>query len=119
MRDLLTIAGNTAGCGPSLQRLMAEVATCRRGWVARGAALTQGTVLLMAAVVLAADITVWTMRQDALEATQANTENLATVSSSMPQQAFTGLYAPIDLPQHESLMLLHRDGMVLVVMAAA
>jgi diguanylate cyclase (GGDEF)-like protein len=43
-----------------------------------------------------------------------NNAFLGIVLASMPLQVFTGLYASIDPRQHESLMLLRRDGTVLV-----
>ena len=55
------------------------VARHRQGRVSRGAALTQGAILLILAAVLAIGVTVWHMRQDALDTALANTENLATV----------------------------------------
>jgi len=50
-----------------------------RDRVSRATALTHGAVVLIAAAVLAVGITVWHMRQDALDAAQANTDNLATI----------------------------------------
>ncbi len=50
-----------------------------RDRVSRATALTHGAVVMIAAAVLAVGITVWHMRQDALDAALANTENLATV----------------------------------------
>jgi len=63
----------------TLQGMMDRVAHHLRGRVSHGAALTYGAVLLIAAAVLAIGITVWHMRQDALDTALANTENLATV----------------------------------------
>ena len=50
-----------------------------RGRINRGAALTQGAVLLIVAAVLAIGMTVWRMRQDALNAARSTTGNLAIV----------------------------------------
>jgi diguanylate cyclase (GGDEF)-like protein len=50
-----------------------------RGQISRGAALTYGAVLLIVAAVLAIGITVWDMRQDALDAALSTAENLAIV----------------------------------------
>ena len=50
-----------------------------RGRINRGAALTQGAVLLIVAAVLAIGMTVWHMRQDALNAARSTTGNLAIV----------------------------------------
>jgi len=63
----------------ALQSMVDLLASRLRGRVSRGAALTHGAILLIAAAVLAIGITVWHMRRDALDAAQANTENLATV----------------------------------------
>ncbi len=49
------------------------------GWVSRGAALMHGAIVLIAAAVLAIAVTVWHMRQDALDTALANVANLATV----------------------------------------
>jgi diguanylate cyclase (GGDEF)-like protein len=49
------------------------------GRISRGTALTQGAVLLIVAAVLAIGITVWRMRQDALDAALSTTGNLAIV----------------------------------------
>jgi len=63
----------------ALQVMQEPVTSHLRGGISRGAALTYGAVLLIAAAVLAIGITVSNMRQDALDSALANTENLAIV----------------------------------------
>jgi diguanylate cyclase (GGDEF)-like protein len=62
-----------------LQSIVHLAASRLRNRVSRGAALTYGAILLIAAAVVAIGITVWHMRQDALDSALANTETLATV----------------------------------------
>jgi diguanylate cyclase (GGDEF)-like protein len=65
---------------PKIRRsLMDKVASRLGGRVSRGAALTHGAVLLIAAAVFAIGLTVWNMRQGALAVAQANADSLAAV----------------------------------------
>ncbi len=63
----------------ALQSMMDPAPAPFRRRINRGATLTQGAVLLIAAALLAIGITVWDMRQDALEAARSTTDNLAIV----------------------------------------
>jgi diguanylate cyclase (GGDEF)-like protein len=58
---------------------MEPVASRSRRPISRGAALTYGAILLIAAAVLAIGITVWSMRKDALDTALSNSQNLAMV----------------------------------------